>query len=192
MNSRLWGKTKSQNLLHHLNFKFFNLIFQVQAVASGSIPIVAGRDGKPNYLRFMPKNSYINVYDYETVDELVKRIKAIAASKEEYAKYTRFKQNGRNYTREWLKKLPLTKLINEAKSVMNSSEDSEFFKGLIAKEKSENKLCKIGRYLTSNTPEQINKDIRARRAKRPQSSAVCLKQSNLVKDFKIKESFSIF
>lgn len=45
------------------------------AVASGSIPIVAGRDQKPDYLRFMPKNSYINIYDFKTVEDLVKHLK---------------------------------------------------------------------------------------------------------------------
>jgi hypothetical protein len=154
-------------------------------VASGSIPIVAGRDGKPNYLKFMPKDSYINVYDYKTVEELAERIKAIAASKEEYAKYTRFKHNNRNYTSEGLKELSLAELIGEAKGVMKYEDEREFFDGIVDKEKSEDKLCKIGRYLNSNTPEQIEKDVEKRRANRPDSSLACLKRSNLANDFKV-------
>jgi hypothetical protein len=49
----------------------------VHAVASGSIPIVAGRDNKPDYSKFMPKNSYINIYDFKTVEELAEHLKKV-------------------------------------------------------------------------------------------------------------------
>lgn len=156
----------------------------VHAVASGSIPIVAGRDNKPNYLNFLPKGSYINVYDFKTVEELADHLKMVAASKTEYEKYIWFK-NQHNYTREQLQKMQLTEMIDVAKRVLGYENEREFFDGLIGKEKSENKLCKIARYLHTTPADQVNQEIHKHRRNRPQVSEACLPHGNLARDFNL-------
>ena len=141
---------------------------------------MAGKDGKPDYLKFMPKNSYINIYDYKTVDALVDHLKLVASDKNEYEKYIWFKRK-HNFTREQLGAKSLDELINLARSIFDPSE--KFFKGLIGKEKSENKLCKVARYLR-DTPEQLlNEQINAKRINRPTTSEACLRPGNLAQDF---------
>ena len=73
--------------------------------------------------------------------------------------------------------------IKVAKKILNYDNEKEFFDGLISKEKSENKLCKIGRYL-KNTPENlIKQEIDKKRAARPDTSKACLPHGNLGLDF---------
>ena len=154
----------------------------VHAVASGSIPIVAGKDNKPDYLKFMPKDSYINIYDYKTIDDLVAKIKSISSNKTEYESYIKFKKS-HNYTREYLYSLKLNELIQAAKTILNPNET--FFRHLITKETSESKLCKVAKYL-QNTPEHIIKDeIQAKRARRPSTEEACLSSLNIMRDFQL-------
>jgi len=124
----------------------------VHAVASGSIPIVAGRNGKPDYLKFMPRNSFINIYDYKTVNDLVTHLKSIQRNASEYEKYMYFKRN-HSYNSSYLKSLDLKSIIQLSKTHFKQfgNEDQSnlsgqvFFNELILKEKSENKLCKLGK-----------------------------------------------
>lgn len=74
-NIELFSKYKFVIAIENSNCHDYVTEKLAHAVASGSIPIVAGRDSKPNYLRFMPKNSYINIYDFKTVEDLVKHLK---------------------------------------------------------------------------------------------------------------------
>jgi hypothetical protein len=152
----------------------------VHAVASGSIPIVAGKDNKPDYLRYMPKNSYINIYDYKTVNDLVKHLKTVASDKNEYEKYIYFKRK-HNYTREQLNGLSLKELISLAKSIFDPSES--FLSQLVLKEKSENKLCKIARYLKTHPDKLIEKQIQLNKMLRPSINEACLTTGNLGTDF---------
>lgn len=160
----------------------------VHAAASGSIPIVAGRDNKPNYLKYMPKNSYINIYDYKSIDEVVAKIKAIGANRTEYESRIHFKgrmYNGVKLTREYLNNMTLSELVKVAKAVLGYDKEREFFDGIVDKEKSENKLCKLGRYLYNTDPEKVREEIEKRRSNRPEASLACLKRFNLANDFKI-------
>ena len=152
----------------------------VHAVASGSIPIVAGKDGKPDYLRFMPKGSYINIYDFKSPEELANHLVLVGSSKEEYEKYIKFKFN-HNYTREDLKKLSLPEIIQVAKQIIDPSE--KFFSELVAKEKSENKLCKLAKYLNRTPADVVEKEINANRIKRPATGEACLPARNLEREF---------
>ena len=142
---------------------------------------MAGKDGKPDYLRYMPKNSYINVYDYKSVDDLVDHLKLVSSDKLEYEKYIWFKRK-HNFTREQLGKMQLNEMISLAKeSIFDSNE--LFFSGLIDKEKSENKLCKIARHLKNTPIEVLHEQINSKRINRPLTSEACLSPSNLNKDF---------
>jgi hypothetical protein len=124
----------------------------VHAVASGSIPIVAGRNGKPDYLKFMPRNSFINIYDYKTVNDLVTHLKSIQRNASEYEKYMYFKRN-HSYNLSYLKSLDLKSIIQLSKTHFKQFDNEDqsnlsgqvFFNELILKEKSENKLCKLGK-----------------------------------------------
>jgi len=179
-NIQLFSKYKFVIAIENSNCKDYVTEKLVHAVASGSIPIVAGRDGKPDYLRFMPKNSYINIYDYKTINEAVARIKSIASNKTEYESFIHFKRT-HNYTREQLYKYSLTELIDLAKTIIDPNET--FFSELIAKEKSEDKLCKIGRYLKHTPKHLIAKEIAAKKINRPETSVACLPAKNLANDF---------
>ena len=152
----------------------------VHAIGSGSIPIVAGKDDKPDYLKFIPKHSYINLYDYETPEKLAEHINKISKNKTLYETYIPFKRH--SYTREHLTKLSLAELIELAKKIFDPSE--KFMNELVAKEKSENKVCKIARYISNNDPETIKKEIDAKRRKRPSTAEACLSPGNLDADFK--------
>lgn len=151
----------------------------VHAIASGSIPIVAGKDNKPNYEKFLPKNSYINIYDYKSMDDLVAHLNKIAANRTEYEKYFKFKFN-HQFSRPELKAMKLNELIEKSKPIIGSEE--MFFSELIAKEKSENKLCKISSYLRRNSRDEVEKQIEKNRMKRPSSTSVCLDSKNLMLD----------
>ncbi len=156
----------------------------VHAIASGSIPIVAGKDNKPNYLKFLPKNSYINVYDYKSIDDLVSHLKKIASDRNEYEKYLYFKKN-HNFTRKYLYSLPLKSLINLSKQIIEPSQ--LFFNELIEKEKSENKLCKIASFLKNNPENVIAEKIKSNRANRLNAVDACIESKNLAKNFEIND-----
>lgn len=155
----------------------------VHAVASGSIPIVAGKDNKPDYLRFMPKGSFINIYDFLTVQDLANHLKKVSNNKTEYEKYITFKRN-HIYTRKSFVGLPLDEIIRIAKTIINPNE--KFFSELIAKEKSESKLCKVAKYLNETPDDLIRAEISKRKSDRPVIEIACLRQGNLFSDFLLK------
>lgn len=151
----------------------------VHAVGSGSIPIVAGKNGKPDYLKFIPKHSYINLYDYESPEKLAEHITQISSNKTLYESYMPFKRH--EYTKDQLNKMDLPDLIKISKKIFNS--DEKFLKELVTKEKSENKICKLVRYITNTDPETIKKESDAKRRKRPSTGEACLPNGNLDSDF---------
>jgi hypothetical protein len=71
--------------------------------------------------------------------------------------------------------------VRTAKKVFNPSET--FFSGLIEKEKSESKLCKIARYLKTTPKRVLHEAIKAKRANRPSTGEACLSPGNLGRDF---------
>lgn len=181
-NIELFSKYKFVIAIENSNCEDYITEKLVHAVASGSIPIVAGKDNKPNYARFLPKNSYINIYDFKTVEDLVSHINKVGSSKEEYEKYLYFKRN-HNYTRDYIKSLSLDKVIELSQTIMPYEDQKTFYDGIIFKEKSENKLCKIARYLKNTPRDQIRQDIEAKRINRPDTAEACLPHGNLGSDF---------
>ena len=155
----------------------------VHAIASGSIPIVAGKDNKPDYLKFIPKNSYINLYDFESPEKLAEHILNVSKNKTLYESYISFKRR-HEYQRDYLNRLDLPALIKLANRVFNPNET--FLNEIVVKEKSENKICKIARYIVDNDPATIKYEIEMKRRKRPTVSEVCLPGGNLFKDFIFK------
>ena len=180
-NIELFAKYKFVIAIENSNYEDYVTEKLVHAVASGSIPIVAGKDNKPDYLKFMPKGSYINIYDFKDVNELAKEIERISADNKEFEKFIWFKRN--NFTREFLQSLKLEDLVKVGKSVFGDEE--RFYTELVAKEKSENKLCKVARYLRDTPVDKVRAEIEARRMSRPQSDRTCLPMRNLANDFNI-------
>ena len=164
----------------------------VHAVASGSIPIVAGINGKPEYLKFMPRNSYINIFDYSSVDEFIKHLNVIQSDKREYEKYIYFKR-GHSYNSIYLHNLDLQAIIELSKTHFRQFESSYetnngeqlFFSELIAKEKSENKLCKIARYLKETPNDLLEYQIEQNRMNRIDKQDSCLPVSYIVNFFNL-------
>lgn len=154
----------------------------VHAISSGSIPIVAGKENKPNYERFLPKNSYINILDYNSIDELVKHLNKISSDKSEYEKYMPFKFN-HNYTSKELHSLPLDKLIDISKKIIGENE--LFFSELVKKEKSADKVCKIASYLNRTPVEKVLHEIEVNKMSRTESAEACLKSRCLPYHFNI-------
>jgi hypothetical protein len=184
-NIELYSKYKFVISIENSNCEDYVTEKLVHAVASGSIPIVAGKDSQPDYSKFMPRNSYINIYDYKSIDDLVKHLKLVSSDNAEYEKYMWFKRAG-NFTSNYLKSLDLKQLINVAKKVFDfDNRDKEFYNGIVSKEKSEDKLCKIVRYLQQTSESFIEKVIELKRANRPDSNQACMKRSNLANDFQI-------
>jgi hypothetical protein len=64
----------------------------VLALSSTSIPIIASRDRKPDYARFAPKYSYINVYDYKSIKELADYLNYLSSNETAYNEYLWFRQ----------------------------------------------------------------------------------------------------
>lgn len=108
----------------------------------------------------------------------------MGSDKNEYEKYIAFKRK-HNYTRDELLRKSLDELITLARDVLGYENEREFFDGLVSKEKSENKLCKIARYLHATSKQDIERDIKSNRINRPESSEACLPRSNFVNDFKL-------
>ena len=98
----------------------------------------------------------------------------------EYGKFMAFKF-GHEMTREELRGLSMAELVGLAKRVMGANET--FFGELIAKERSENKLCKVARWLEKTAAADVHRLIERNRARRPESSDVCLGARSLRQDF---------
>ena len=180
-NAAMYSKYKFVLAIENSNCEDYVTEKLVLAVASGSIPIVAGKDNKPNYLKFMPKDSYINVYDFKSVQELAKHIEYVASNKTEYEKYIKFKFN-HEYKRFDFEGMPLAEIIQKAKTILDPQEI--FFSEIVAKETSQNKVCKIASYLSSTPPEQVKAQIKLKSVQRPQMGEVCLQAGDLGGNFK--------
>ena len=78
-----------------------------------------------------------------------------------------------SHTKEYLRGLTLDKQIQIAKEVLGADQEM-FLKGIVLKEKSENKVCKIAKYINNTPKEKIEKDINKHRINRPDISRVRL------------------
>ena len=156
-----YGARMADNIHAYVKYKFVLAIENsncvdyvteklVKAVESGSIPIVAGRNGRPDYRRYMPDHSYINIYDYPSIKALADDLKRIANNKTLYESYLWYKKHQKNI--DELKKLPLEEKIRHLSEVIGSNA-TMITEGIVGKEKSENKICKLTRFVRQ-TPWQ--------------------------------------
>lgn len=133
----------------------------VKAVASGSIPIVAGRDGRPDYRRYLPERSYINIFDYSSIKSLVDDLKRIANNETLYQSFFWYKKHSKDLTK--FQSLSLENKLKEFGEVIGRN-STMLTEGIAAKEKSENKICKLIRFVRQTPWQEISKHERTVRA----------------------------
>ncbi|CAF4937295.1 unnamed protein product, partial [Rotaria sp. Silwood2] len=108
----------------------------VLAVRSGSIPIVAGSNGRSDYRRYMPEHSFINIFDYLSIKDLANDLKRIGNNKTLYESYLWYKKHDKDISK--LKELSLNEKLKHFADVIGSNA-TMLTDGIAGKEKSENK-----------------------------------------------------
>lgn len=189
LNNRLgYGARMTDNIYAYRKYKFVIAIENsncvdyvteklVKAVESGSIPIVAGRNNRPDYRRFMPDHSYINIFDYKSIKDLADDLKRIANNKTLYESYLWYKNHDKNVTS--LRKLPLEEKLKHLSDIIGANA-TMITHGIAGKEKSEDKVCKLIRFVRQ-TPWQ---DIAGHHgSERVGPDTACLPASNIPKYF---------
>jgi hypothetical protein len=170
-NRQGYGARMTDNVDAYIKYKFVIAIENsncvdyvteklVKAVESGSIPIVAGRDGRPDYRRYMPEHSYINIFDYSSIKALADDLKRIANNKTLYESYLWYKKHSKNLTE--LREVSLDEKIKHLTDVIGTNA-TMITQGIIRKEKSENKVCKLIRFVRQTSWKDIaahNKTVR--------------------------------
>ncbi|CAF0874790.1 unnamed protein product [Adineta steineri] len=150
----------------------------VKAVEGGSIPIVAGYNNRSDYRRYMPKHSFINIFDYKTIKELADDIKRIGNNKTLYESYLWYKNHSKNI--EELKTLSLNEKLKHFADVVGANA-TMITNGIAGKERSENKICKLTRFVRQ-TPWQ---DIAAhKKIPRTDANTACLPGRYILTHFK--------
>jgi hypothetical protein len=91
-NSVIYSSYKFVIAIENANCEDYVTEKLIDALASISIPIVASREGKPDYTRFAPKYSYINVYDYKSIKELADYLNYLSKNETAYNEYLWFRQ----------------------------------------------------------------------------------------------------
>lgn len=171
-NRKGYGARMADNVDAYIKYKFVLAIENsncvdyvteklVKAVESGSIPIVAGRNGRPDYRRYMPAHSYINIYDYPSIKALADDLKRIGSNKTLYESYLWYKKHQKNISE--LKKMPLEEKIRHLSEVIGSNA-TMMTEGIVGKEKSENKICKLTRFVRQTPWKMIAEHERTPRA----------------------------
>jgi len=133
----------------------------VKAVASGSIPIVAGRNGRSDYRRYMPEHAYINIYDYSSIKSLAEDLKRIGNNKTLYESYLWYKKHNKIISK--LRQVSLEEKLKHVADVIGGNA-TMIIDGIAGKEKSENKICKLIRFVRQTPWQDIlahKKTIRA-------------------------------
>lgn len=149
----------------------------VKTIESGSIPIVAGRDGRPDYRRYLPKHSFINIFDYPTIKDLANDLKRIANNRTLYESYLWFKSHKKNL--DELKEMTLENKIKQIADVIGSN-STVMTEGIIGKEKSENKICKLARFVRQTSWKDIAEHQKTARA---DANIACLPSKHILSYF---------
>ncbi|CAF1047134.1 unnamed protein product [Adineta ricciae] len=149
----------------------------VKAVESGSIPIVAGYNGRPDYHRYMPDHSYINIFNYSSIKELAEEIKRIGNDKKLYESYLWYKKHNKNI--DELKKMPLDEKLKQFADVVGAN-ITMMTEGIAGKERSENKICKLIRFVRQTPWKEISEHKKMPRA---DPGVACLPSRHILAHF---------
>lgn len=133
----------------------------VKVVTAGAIPIVAGRFSRPDYRRFMPDHSYVNILDYSSMKDLANDLKRIANNKTLYESFHWFRKHDKDIEQLRISSLEMKlKVFTE----LIGSNSTMITDGIVMKEKSENKICKLIRFIRQTPWQQILNHNRTARA----------------------------
>jgi alpha-1,3-fucosyltransferase len=91
-NSELYASYKFVISIENSNCEDYVTEKLIDGLSSTSVPIVASRDGKPDYARFAPNHSYINVYDFKTIKDLADYLNYLSNNETAYNEYLWFRQ----------------------------------------------------------------------------------------------------
>lgn len=149
----------------------------VKAVESGSIPIVAGREGRPDYHRYMPDHSYINIFDYPSIKELAEDLKRIAGNKTLFESYLWYKKHDKDM--KIFKSLPLEEKVKQFGEIIGANA-TMMTEGIVGKERSENKICKLARFVRQTPWQEI---AAHKKSIRVDSNIACLPGKHIVSYF---------
>lgn len=174
-NSQIYSTYKFVLVIENSNCEDYVTEKLIQAFQSTSIPIVASRNNKPDYTKFAPQHSYINVYDYSSIKELVDYLNYLLRNETAYNEYLWFRQKTQ-------RNLTLNGYLDLADRIFGVN--SSLRQGLLTKETNRNKYCKVTEFI--HTIDWQNRKNRRRRFNRPSTTAVCLPTNDLVKYFSSK------
>jgi hypothetical protein len=149
----------------------------VKAVEAGAIPIVAGRNGRPDYRRYMPKHSYINIFDYPSIKALADDLKRIANNQTLYQSYLWYKKHDEDILK--LREMSLEEKLKYVADVIGANA-TMINEGIAGKEKSENKVCKLIRFVRQTPWQEI---VEHKKTGRESSSIACLSGKNILTYF---------
>lgn len=91
-NSELYASYKFVISIENSNCEDYVTEKLIDGLSSTAVPIVASRKGKPDYTRFAPNHSYINVYDYKTVKDLADYLNYLSNNETAYNEYLWFRR----------------------------------------------------------------------------------------------------
>jgi hypothetical protein len=91
-NSELYASYKFVIAIENSNCEDYVTEKLIDALSSTSVPIVASRNGKPDYTRFAPNHSYINAYDYKSAKELAAYLTYLSNNETAYNEYLWFRR----------------------------------------------------------------------------------------------------
>ncbi|UJR14605.1 hypothetical protein I4U23_001600 [Adineta vaga] len=149
----------------------------VKAVESGSIPIVASYSGRPDHRRYMPEHSFINIFNYSSIKELANDLKRIGDDKKLYESYLWYKKHDKNLAE--LKKMSLDDKLKNFADVVGANA-TMMTEGIAGKERSENKICKLIRFVRQTPWKEIAEH---RKMPRADAGAACLPSGFILTHF---------
>eukprot|EP01084_Bolivina_argentea_P028968 53803_1 len=131
------------------------------AIWTGTIPIVFSPNGIPDYDRWLPPHSYINVADFQSAKALGEYLKRVAGNETLYNSYFEYKFNARKSEIHYQKEL---RKIQERR---------------LSPELREKQLRSSSQGLTCNMVEETFNYIRAGKKKSVGADKTCLKRGSI-------------
>lgn len=178
-NSELYASYKFVISIENSNCEDYVTEKLIDGLSSTSIPIVASRDGKPDYTRFAPKYSYINAYDFKTAKDLADYLKYLSNNETAYNEYLWFRREPANkHAASGYAERSLSENLQIADEIFGSN--STFRQWLLAKEASINKYCKLAQFIHTTYWKLIYK---RKKFNRPSSTEVCLPANDIATYF---------
>ncbi|CAF2134053.1 unnamed protein product [Rotaria magnacalcarata] len=178
-NSELYASYKFVISIENSNCEDYVTEKLIDGLSSTAVPIVASRDGKPDYTRFAPNHSYINIYDYKTVKELADYLNYLSNNETAYNEYLWFRQAPANkYATSGMTERSLSENLRLAEEVLGVN--ATMRRWLLAKEASINKYCKLVQYIHTTYWKLIYK---RKKRDRPTPNEVCLPANDIASYF---------